>query len=175
MGGKPLAHACMDSGGVEWQGGPIRSTMFPWGNLVMTTLARVAAAAAALAALAACEPTAPAAGTDGTGFEGGIPFGTYTVVGFGKEAVPTRDATIRLTQNAFSGNGPCNTFSGVNAAALPNFRVTTMNWTDNPCGHKGFEGRFINAITQATLVQWEGGVLKIQSPLGWITAERSGN
>ena len=42
--------------------------------------------AAALAVLAACEPTAPAAGTDGTGFEGGIPFGTYTVVGFGKEA-----------------------------------------------------------------------------------------
>ena len=141
----------------------------------MNTVARVAAAAIALAALAACEPAAPAPGTEGTGFEGGIPFGTYTVVGFGKEAVPTRSATIRLTKNAFTGNGPCNTFSGVNAATLPAFQVTSMNWTDNPCGHKGFEGRFLQAVTQANLVTWEGGVLKIQSPLGWITAERSGN
>lgn len=141
----------------------------------MISVVRVAAAAVALAALAACEPTAPAAGTDGTGFEGGIPFGTYTIVGFGKEAVPTRDATIRLTKNGFSGNGPCNTFTGVNAATLPAFRVSNMNWTDNPCGHKGFEGRFINAITQATEVEWAGSVLKIKSPLGWITAERSGN
>lgn len=140
----------------------------------MISVARVAAAAVALAALAACEPT-PAPGTDGVGFEGGIPFGTYTVVGFGKEAVPTRDATIRLTKNAFSGNGPCNTFTGVNAAALPAFKVSNMNWTDNPCGHKGFEGRFINAITQATQVEWVGSVLKIHSPLGWITAERTGN
>ena len=141
----------------------------------MISFVRVAAAAASLAVLTACGPEAVQPGTDGVGYEGGIPFGTYTVVGFGKEAVPTRDATIRLTKNAFSGNGPCNTFTGVNAAALPAFQVTTMNWTDNPCGHKGFEGRFINAITQATLVQWEGSVLKIQSPLGWITAERTGN
>ena len=141
----------------------------------MKRLVCLSASALALAALAACGPAAPAPGTEGMGFEGGIPFGTYTVVGFGKEAVPTRSATIRLTKNAFSGNGPCNTFSGVNAAALPNFQVTTMNWTDNPCGHKGFEGRFINAVTQANEAVWEGGVLKIKSPLGWITAERSGN
>lgn len=140
----------------------------------MNSVARVAAAAVALATLAACE-TAPPPGSEGTGFEGGVPFGTYTVVGFGKEAVPTRDATIRLTQNAFSGNGPCNTYTGVNAASLPAFQVTNMNWTDNPCGHKGFEGRFFNAITQANEVEWAGGVLKIKSPLGWITAERSGN
>ena len=141
----------------------------------MISVVRVAAAAVSLAALTACGPAPIQPGSEGIGFEGGIPFGTYTLVGFGKEAVPTRDSTIRLTKNGFSGNGPCNTFTGVNAATLPAIQVTTMNWTDNPCGHKGFEGRFINAITQANLAVWEGGVLKIQSPLGWITAERSGN
>ncbi|QJD17623.1 META domain-containing protein [Paracoccus sanguinis] len=141
----------------------------------MKRLVCLSASALALAALAACGPAAPAPGTEGMGFEGGIPFGTYTVVGFGKESVPTRSATIRLTKNAFSGNGPCNTFTGVNAATLPAIQVATMNWTDNPCGHKGFEGRFINAVTQANEAVWEGGVLKIKNPLGWITAERSGN
>lgn len=136
---------------------------------------RAAAAVAALAALASCGPEVPAPGTEGMGFEGGIPFGTYTVVGFGKEAVPTRDATIRLTKNAFSGNGPCNTYTGTNAAALPAFAVSNMTWTDNPCGHKGFEGRFFNAITQATEIEWAGGVLKVKSPLGWVTAERTGD
>ena len=141
----------------------------------MISVVRAAAALATLAALASCGPEMPAPGEEGKGFEGGIPFGTYTVVGFGKEAVPTRDATIRLTKNAFSGNGPCNTYTGVNAAALPAFQVSNMTWTDNPCGHKGFEGRFFNAITQANEIEWAGGVLKVKSPLGWITAERTGD
>ena len=50
-----------------------------------------------------------------------------------------------------------------------------MNWTDNPCGHKGFEGRFFEALTQASQAEWSGGVLKVKSPLGWMTLERSGN
>lgn len=50
-----------------------------------------------------------------------------------------------------------------------------MNWTDNPCGHKGFEARFFEALTQASEAEWTGGVLKIKSPLGWMTLERSGN
>lgn len=164
----------MDTSGAEWQGKPCKNHI-PRGIPVMISAVRIAAVAASLATLAACGPAPVAPGSEGMGYEGGIPFGTYTIVGFGKEAVPTRDATIRLTKNAFSGNGPCNTFSGVNSAALPAFQVTSMNWTDNPCGHKGFEGRFINAVTQANEVAWEGGVLKIKSPLGWITAERTGN
>lgn len=141
----------------------------------MSTVFRLTAAAAALAALAACEPTASTSAGAGTGFEGGIPLGTYTLVGFGKEAVPTRDGRLRLTQGGgFSGNGPCNTFTGRNAAKLPAFRVAVMNWTDNPCGHKGFEGRFFQALTQAQEARWEGGVLKIIGPT-YMTLERSGN
>ncbi|WP_134726500.1 META domain-containing protein [Paracoccus luteus] len=139
----------------------------------MSTVFRLTAAAAALAALAACEPTptTPA----GTGFEGGVPLGTYTLVGFGKEAVPTRDGTLRLVQGGgFSGKGPCNTFTGQNAATLPAVRVSTMTWTDNPCGHKGFEARFFQALTQAQEARWEGGVLKIIGPT-YITLERTGN
>ena len=30
-------------------------------------------------------------------------------------------------------------------------------------------------LTQATEAEWSGGVLKIKSPLGWMTLERSGN
>lgn len=139
----------------------------------MISALRLAAVSATLATLAACGPEPLPA--DGTGFEGGIPFGTYTMVGFGQEAVPTRDSRIRLTPGQISGNGPCNTFTAVNAAALPQISISTMNWTDNPCGHKGFEGRFFEALTQANEAEWTGGVLKVKSPLGWMTLERSGN
>ena len=61
----------------------------------MISALRIAAVSATLATLAACGPEPLPA--DGTGFEGGIPFGTYTMVGFGQEAVPTRDSRIRLT------------------------------------------------------------------------------
>ena len=49
-----------------------------------------------------------------------------------------------------------------------------MNWTDIPCGHKGFEGRLFQALTQAQQAQWEGGVLKIIGPT-YITLERTGD
>lgn len=139
----------------------------------MKSAIRLAAATAALSALAACEP-APVQTAAGTGVEGGIPFGTYTVVGFGKEAVPTRDGYVRLTSGTISGAGPCNTFTAVNTATLPAIHISNMTWTDNPCGHKGFEGRFFEALTQAQSAQWEGGVMKIIGPT-YITMERTGN
>ena len=139
----------------------------------MISALRLATSAAVLATLAACGPAPLPA--DGTGYEGGIPFGTYTMVGFGAEAVPTRDSRIRLTPGQITGNGPCNTFAATNVATLPQISVSVMNWTDNPCGHKGFEGRFFEALTQATEAEWGGGVLKVKSPLGWMTLERSGN
>lgn len=71
----------------------------------MTSAFRAAAAAAALAGLAACAPTQPGLPHDGTGFEGGVPFGTYTIVGFGQEAVPTRDGHVRLTPGQITGQG----------------------------------------------------------------------
>ncbi len=141
----------------------------------MTSAFRAAAAAAALAGLAACAPTQPGLPHDGTGFEGGVPFGTYTIVGFGQEAVPTRDGHVRLTPGQITGQGPCNSFTATNTATLPQIHVSQMHWTDNPCGHKGFEARFFEALTQASAAEWTGGVLKIQSPLGWMTLERSGN
>ena len=134
---------------------------------------RLAAVSATLATLAACGPEPLPA--DGTGYEGGIPFGTYTMVGFGQEAVPTRDSRIRLMPGQITGNGPCNNFAATNAAPLPQISISVMNWTDNPCGHKGFEGRFFEALTQATEAEWSGGVVKVKSPLGWMTLERSGN
>ena len=96
----------------------------------MISALRIVAISTTLATLAACGPEPLPA--DGTGFEGGIPFGTYTMVGFGQEAVPTRDARIRLTPGQISGNGPCNTFTAVNAATLPQISVSTMNWTNKP-------------------------------------------
>lgn len=140
----------------------------------MISVFRTTAAVAALAGLAACAPqeTLP---TDGTGFQGGIPFGTYTIVGFGQEAVPTRDGHVRLTPGQISGRGPCNSFTAINATELPQIYITEMQWTDNACGHKGFEGRFFEALTQATEAEWSGGVMKIKSPQGWMTLERSGN
>ncbi|MBV0890322.1 META domain-containing protein [Paracoccus sp. Z118] len=136
----------------------------------MKTAIRLAAATAAIAALSACEPTgAPA----GVGSEGGVPYGNYVVVGFGKEAVPTRDGYVRLGPGKIEGRGPCNTFTAVNTQTLPNIHVSTMNWTDIPCGHKGFEGRLFEALTQAQQAVWEGGVLKIIGPT-YITLERTG-
>lgn len=140
----------------------------------MQTVIRLTAAATALAALAACEEQAVANGS-AAGYEGGVPYGTYTLVGFGKEAVPTRDATLRLQPGSISGKGPCNTYTATNAARLPDIRISVMNWTDIPCNiHKGFEGRFFDALTQARQAQWQGGVLKITGPT-YMTLERSGN
>ena len=138
----------------------------------MKTAIRIAAAAAAVAAISACDQ--PAATGASTGWEGGIPYGTYTVVGFGKEAVPTRDGSIRLGPGTISGSGPYNTFTATNTATLPQIHISTMNWTDIDCGHKGFEGRLFEALTQAQQAQWEGGVLKIICPT-YITLERTGN
>lgn len=138
----------------------------------MKAIIRLTCAAAALATLAACEDAA--APSVGTPYEGGIPFGTYTVVGFGKEAVPTRDGRITLRSGTLSGNGPCNGFTAVNAATLPAIRITSMNWTDEVCRHKGFEDRFFQALTQAQSAQWQGGVLKIIGPT-YITLERTGD
>ena len=140
----------------------------------MQTVIRLTAAAAAAAALAACEDQGAATGS-AAGYEGGVPYGTYTLVGFGKEAVPTRDASVRLQPGTISGKGPCNTYTATNTATLPDIRISVMNWTDIPCsGHKGFEARFFDALTQARQAQWQGGVLKIVGPT-YMTLERSGN
>lgn len=129
----------------------------------MTMMFRLTAAAAALAGLAACEPTKPTG--PAVGFEGGIPYGTYTLVGFGKEATPTRDATIRFQPGSISGTGPCNTYTGVNTQKLPNIHISQMTWGDVPCSkHKGFESRFFQAVTQAQSAEWAGEVLKITGP-----------
>lgn len=142
----------------------------------MSTALRLASAAAALAALSACEPVPPAqpAGPV-TGWEGGIPYGTYTLVGFGKEAVPTRDGTVSLQPGQISGKGPCNTYTATNAAQLPAIRISVMNWSDIQCpNHHGFEAKFFQALTQATGAQWQGGVLKIIGPT-YMTLERTGD
>ena len=65
-------------------------------------------------------------------------------------------------------------FSTVATATLPQIHISTMNWTDIACGHKGFEGRLFEALTQAQQAQWEGGVLKIIGPT-YITLERTGD
>lgn len=136
----------------------------------MNTVFRLTAALTALAGLAACEPAQPTG--PATGFEGGVPYGTYALVGFGKEAVPTRDARIRLQPNEVSGTGPCNNFVGTNAQKLPAIQMTTIKWTDVTCNkHKGFEQRFFQAVAQSQQAVWEGGVLKIIGPT-YMTLER---
>ena len=138
----------------------------------MKTAIRLAAAAAAVAALSACED--PAATAAASARDGGVPCGPYNVFGFGREAVPTRDGSIRLGPGTIAGSGPCNTFTATNTATLPQIHISTMNWTDIPCGHKGFEGRLFQALTQAEQAQWQGGVLKIIGPT-YITLERTGD
>lgn len=137
----------------------------------MTTVFRLPAAAVALVGLAACEPAQPTGPVVGS--ENGIPYGTYTLVGFGKEATPTRDATIRFQPGSITGSGPCNTYVARNAGKLPTLQIQQMTWGDIPCSKlKGFEPRFFHAVTQAQSVQWEGGVLKIIGPT-YMTFERT--
>ena len=119
--------------------------------------------ATSVALLAACEPMTPAGGpAQTTGSIGGIPLGDFYLVSLAAEAVPQRDATLSITSTGISGRGPCNTFSGTLQGELPSFRVAQMNWTDLACPGAEFENRYFNALTQATDVVYEGGVLQIR-------------
>ncbi|MCQ0971305.1 META domain-containing protein [Paracoccus sp. TK19116] len=121
-----------------------------------------ALALSSLALVAACQPMTPAGPAQTTGSVNGIPLGPYYLVSLGAEAVPQRDATLVLTSAGFSGRGPCNTFSGNVQGEYPSFRVAEMTWTDLACPGSDFESRYFQALTQATDVVWEGGVLQIR-------------
>ena len=121
-----------------------------------------ALALTSVALVAACEPMTPAGPAQTTGSVGGIPLGPFYLVSLAAEAVPQRDVTFVLTSNGFSGRGPCNTYQGTTQGELPSFRVANMTWTDLSCPGIEFENRFFQALTGATDIVWEGGVLQIR-------------
>ncbi|MDO5705126.1 MAG: META domain-containing protein [Paracoccus sp. (in: a-proteobacteria)] len=120
----------------------------------------------AAAALAACTPTPSTPPTH----EGTVPLGPYYIVGLGREAVPTRNATLNLAPGQITGQGPCNTFVATNAAKLPAIQITSFQAGQSTCRDSAMESRYFSALQQATSAEYSGGVMIVKGPV-WITYE----
>ncbi|MDO5612406.1 MAG: META domain-containing protein [Paracoccus sp. (in: a-proteobacteria)] len=126
----------------------------------------VALAVTAAAALAACTPTPKTPATQ----EGDVPLGPYYIVGLGRDAVPTRNATLNLAPGQITGQGPCNTFVATNAATLPAIQITAFQAGQSTCRDSALESRYFSALQQASSAEYNGGVLVVKGPV-WITYE----
>lgn len=125
-----------------------------------------ATAVAATFALAACQDSTPKTSL------GGIPFGSYVLVGMDGAAVPLRNVTLDVQETRLSGHGPCNGYTATNSAELPALALSQLNTTFVACGKETFEQRFFQVLQSATEVEYYGGVLKVKSPATWLIFER---
>ncbi|WP_347267801.1 META domain-containing protein [Paracoccus sp. (in: a-proteobacteria)] len=128
----------------------------------MIRIAMLPAAIAATLALTACEPSGASSASGAN-----IPTGPYVLVGIGSDTVPQRN--IGLTINAdgsVSGKAPCNTYSAPQTAEPPGFALGPMVTTRMACGGANgrLETRYLAALSAATGIGYEGGVLTITGP-----------
>lgn len=128
----------------------------------MTRALTLCAALAGLTALAACEPM-PSASTPGSN----VPTGPYVLVGIASDTVPQRNVGLTIeADGSISGQGPCNHYSAPQTAEPPAFKLGALTTTRAGCsGTAGqLEARYFQALSQATGVTYDGGVLKITGP-----------
>lgn len=127
----------------------------------MTRIALISAAIAASMTLAACEPTTSA--SPGAA----VPTGPYVLVGIGSDTVPQRNVDMTIeADGSISGQAPCNHYSAPQTATPPGFALGALTTTRMACsGIAGkLENRYFQAISAATGITYEGGVLTVQGP-----------
>lgn len=134
-------------------------------SLRRPTLAAATLVAAALA-LSACAKPEPRT----TGFVNGIPLGDYVLVGIANGGVPLRNVTLSVVENGVSGRAPCNGYAAQNTVQLPALALEPIRTTDQTCKDQALETRFLNALQQATEMEYFGGVLRIKGPT-WLIFE----
>ncbi|WP_108501896.1 META domain-containing protein [Paracoccus indicus] len=123
------------------------------------------AAAAATLTLAACAQQ-PAGDP-----MGGIPANDYVLVGIANGTVPLRNITITVRPEGVSGRGPCNGYAAKNTAQLPAIAFEPLQTTGvTDCKDAAVEQRFFNALQQANVMEYYGGVLRIKGPT-WLIFE----
>lgn len=134
-------------------------------RLTQTRSLRFAAPLLAALTLSACA-SGPA-----TDPMGGLPANDYVLVGIGNGTVPLRNITLTLRPEGVSGRGPCNGYAARNTVPLPAVafeQIQTSGVTE--CRDLAVEQRFLNALQQATEMDYFGGVLRIKGPT-WLIFE----
>ena len=127
----------------------------------MTRIPMISVAIAATLGLAACEPTKTS--TPGAN----VPTGPDVLVGIGADTVPQRNVDMTIeADGSISGQAPCNHYSAPQTATPPGFAVGALTTTRMACsGIAGkLENRDFQAISAATGITYEGGVLTVQGP-----------
>lgn len=134
-------------------------------RLTQTRALRFAAPLLAALTLSAC-----ASGPAGDPM-GGLPANDYVLVGIGNGTVPLRNITLTLRPDGVSGRGPCNGYAARNTVPLPAVafeQIQTSGVTE--CRDSAVEQRYLNALQQATEMDYFGGVLRIKGPT-WLIFE----
>lgn len=121
-------------------------------------------------ALAACQPAATNVPVDGED-RGFIPGGNYVLVGMDGQTVPLRNVTLLVEEKRISGQGPCNSYSAANNAALPAVALSPIISTKMACKDQRLENRFLSVLQSATEMDFYGGVLRVKSPSTWLIFE----
>ncbi|MFD2441320.1 META domain-containing protein [Paracoccus kondratievae] len=89
------------------------------------------------------------------------------LVGIGADTVPQRNVDLTIAADgSISGRAPCNHYSASQTAEPPAFAVGPLTTTRMACsGNAGrLESRYLQALSAANGITYEGGVLTIKGP-----------
>ncbi|MDO5647609.1 META domain-containing protein [Paracoccus sp. (in: a-proteobacteria)] len=125
----------------------------------------------ALTATCAALTLAACASTPAGDPMGGVPATSYVLVGIANDTVPLRNITLTATPEGVQGRGPCNGYAARNTAQWPAVALEPIRTTGvTGCKDLAIEQRFLNALQQANVAEYYGGVLRFKGPT-WLIME----